>query len=100
MGFIATQSISAAELWIQLVATLAILGVVAAVSWLTVRYFRPRSAGNDIAGRMAVVSRLSLASGKNLYLVRIDNRELILGISENNMILLGEMQKGEERTDG
>jgi flagellar biogenesis protein FliO len=100
MGFIASQSISAAELWMQLVATLAILGVVAAVSWLTVRYFRPRSDGNDNPGRMAVVSRLPLASGKNLYLVRIDNRELILGTSENNIILLGEVPRGEERTDG
>lgn len=84
----------------QLVATLAILGVVAGASWLMVRYFKPRSAGNDIAGRMAVVSRLPLTSGKNLYIVRIDDRELILGVSENSMILLGEVQKGEERTDG
>ena len=100
MGFIASQSISAAELWMQLVATLAILGAVAGVSWLTVRYFRPRSAGDGIAGRMAVVSSLPLSSGKKLYLVRIDNRELILGVSENSMILLGEVPGGEERTDG
>lgn len=100
MGFIASQSITTAGLWLQLGATLAILALVAGVSWLTVRYFRPGVGGANATERMSVVARLPLTPRKLLVLVRIDDREIIVGVSENNMILLGEVPGNRERPDG
>ena len=84
----------------QLLVTLAVLGLMAGLAWLTVRFLRPGRTGGDGSRRMTVVSKLVLAPRKSLYLVRIDERELILGVSENHMVLLGESGRSEADSHG
>lgn len=96
MGLIAAQGISPSQLWMQLVLTLLILAVFAALAYLAVRFLKPRMAADNHGSRMQLVSTLSLGPKKNIYLVRVDNRELVLGVSDNQMMLLSETRIPED----
>ena len=59
--------------------TLVLLALAALAMWL--RRWRQRLPSGN--GRLAVVERIALGRGKELCLVRIDDRELLLACSEH-----------------
>lgn len=75
----ASSTASSAAPALPVTPTLVLLALAALAVWL--RRWRHRlPAGN---GRLAVVERVALGRGKELCLVRIDDRELVLACSEH-----------------
>jgi flagellar protein FliO/FliZ len=63
--------------------------VVLAIMWLLAKATRKRVGGRH-AGALSVLSRQSLSRGASVAVVRVVDRALVLGITENQVTLLGE----------
>ena len=102
MGLMVAQSVTLTQLWLQLGMTLLMLGAFAGLAFLAVKYLKPRLGQPAADNRMRLVSRLSLSQRKQIYLVKIDDRELLLGTSENQLVLLAELTTAtkKEPSDG
>ncbi|MBN2714233.1 MAG: flagellar biosynthetic protein FliO [Deltaproteobacteria bacterium] len=99
MGILAAKSVSLAGLWLQLGMTLLILLLFAGLAFLAVRYLKPglKMAGNT--SRMRIVSRLPLSPRAQIFLVQLDERELIVGVTDNQMTLLVERDAPQVNVD-
>lgn len=59
------------------------------IKWLLPRLLSPKTLGKG--GRLKVLERYGLEPRKNLYLVELEGRRLLLGASEQNLNLLAEL---------
>ena len=71
--------------------TIAALALIAAVAWVLTRFLGPKLLGRASNSRMRVVERLPLEPRRSLYLVEVDGRNLLVGVSENNIRLIEEL---------
>jgi flagellar biosynthetic protein FliO len=65
--------------------TIAILIVIALGAWAVVRFGGNRLARGKEGNRMRVVERLALEPKRSLYLVEVDGKPLLIGVSEGAM---------------
>jgi flagellar protein FliO/FliZ len=63
--------------------------IVLALMWLLARATRKKVGGRN-GDALSVVSRQSLSRGSSIAIVRVADRALVLGVTENQVSLLGE----------
>ena len=68
--------------------TVAVLVLIAIGAWAVVRFGAPRLQRGNARGRMRVVERLWLEPRRSLYLVEVDGKELLIGVSEGSVRLV------------
>ena len=96
MWLISSQGNSVAQLWGQLGITLLILAIMAVLSYVTVRFLKPKLNPVEQNHRMTLVAKLPLEPRRAIYLVKVDDRELAVGVSEAGMELLSELPNKSE----
>jgi flagellar biosynthetic protein FliO len=62
-----------------------VLALIAAGAWAASRFLAPRVAARRKGARMRVVERLPLEPRRGLYLVEVDGRELVVGVTERGV---------------
>lgn len=62
-----------------------VLAAIAGAAWAASRFLGPRLAARRAGARMRVVERLALEPRRSLYLVAIDGRELVVGVTERGI---------------
>jgi len=63
--------------------------IVLALMWLLARATRKKVNGRN-GGTLSVISRQSLSRGSSVAVVKVADRALVLGVTENQVTLLGE----------
>lgn len=80
------------NVWPNMLLVLLLLALMAAGSWALVR-FRVVNTGRKNTGRMRIVERLSLEQRKSIYIVTVDEKEMLLGVCDTEISLLGRLEK-------
>ena len=62
-----------------------VLALIALAAWAAARFLGPRLAARRGNVRMRVVERLALEPRRSLYLVEVDGRPLVVGVSERTI---------------
>ena len=62
-----------------------VLVLVAVAAWAAARFLAPRLADRRKGARMRVVERLPLEPRRSLYLVDVDGREVVVGVTERGV---------------
>ena len=82
-------------LW-MLVQTILALLLVCGLAYLIFRVLLPRLTGNFSSNNMVrVVDRVGLEARKNLYVVEVTGRWLLISVSENGAQLISELDAGD-----
>lgn len=68
--------------------TFGVLALVAALAWVLVRFVAPRLNPAGRSSRIKVLERLRLEPRRSIYLVRVDDDDLVLGVSEASIELI------------
>ncbi|MBN2340767.1 MAG: FliO/MopB family protein [Deltaproteobacteria bacterium] len=76
---------SIGALGIQFAAVVSVLAVIAGAAYVSVRFFRPQGGDGGRNRRMRRIESLTLEPRRTLHLVHIDDREIVVGISEGGM---------------
>ncbi len=71
--------------------TIAVLVVIALVAWGVVRFGGHRLGRGNGGRRMRVVERLGLEPKRSIYLIEVDGRSLLIGVSEGSVRLLEQL---------
>ena len=97
MWLLSTHNSSLTQLWQQLGITALILAMMAALAFVVVRVLKPRLNPTAKNTRMSVVETLQLAPRRSIHLIKVDERELIVGSCDTGMELLGELPSRDSR---
>ena len=80
-----------------LLRTSLVLALVCAAAWLLIRFWaRRQDLRRSRGGVLERVSSLSLGAGSSLHLVRARGRLLLLGVSQAGVVLLSELDPGQQ----
>ncbi len=86
---------STAGLGAALVQTLVALAAVCGLAWWLLRWGGRRALGHYGEGRVKVLERVSLDPRRSLFLVKLGERVLLLGASEQSLTVLAELRADE-----
>ncbi len=83
-------------LWL-FIKMLVVLGIVLGLALVTIRYVMPKGRWNKRSrgGWVDVVGRVMLEPHKNLYLLKLAGRYLVVGSAEQSLSLILELSKEE-----
>jgi flagellar biosynthetic protein FliO len=101
------QQTSTLNLGVVILQTFAVLVLIGAMAWAFVRFVAPRMGMRAGRSRMKILERLPLEPRRSLYLVEVDGKSILVGVSEGSIRLLREVQApvagavedGEEQVD-
>jgi flagellar biosynthetic protein FliO len=79
--------------------TVAVLAVIALAAWGIVRFGGHRLGRGKGEHRMRVVERLGLEPKRSIYLIEVDGKSLLIGVSEGSVRLLEHGPDKAETTD-
>ncbi|MBN2526940.1 MAG: FliO/MopB family protein [Deltaproteobacteria bacterium] len=93
-----------AQLWGQLGITAFILVAMVVLAFVTVRVLKPKLNPIHKNSRLTLIETLPVAQRRSILLVKVDERELVIGVSETGMELLLELatrcEDVPEKSDG
>ncbi len=72
--------------------TFAVLVLIGAMAWAFVRFVAPRMGMSTKRSRMKILERLPLEPRRSLYLVEVDGKSILVGVSEGSIRLLKEVE--------
>ena len=73
--------------------TFAVLVLIGAMAWAFVRFVAPRLGMGTRGSRMKILERLPLEPRRSLYLVEVDGKSILVGVSEGSIRLLTEVHQ-------
>lgn len=88
-----------ASLWMQLGMTILVLAIIAAGAFFTVRFLKPKMGLGACDLRMSVIAKLSLEPRRSLYLVRVDDKEMVVGVTESGISVVTQIPSKEKKED-
>ncbi len=89
--FLAQQT-DTLSLGVVILQTFAVLVLIGAMAWAFVRFVAPRMGMRARSSRMKILERLPLEPRRSLYLVEVDGKSILVGVSEGSIRLLKEVQ--------
>lgn len=77
--------------------TFGVLALIAALAWVLVRFVAPRLRLHGGKARMRVLDHLTLEPRRSLYMVRVDDEDLLIGVSDGSVNLLKTVDNKEDQ---
>ena len=87
-----TQDTSTVSYGVVILQTFAVLVLIGAMAWAFVRFVAPRIGMRTRSSRMKILERLPLEPRRSLYLVEVDGKSILVGVSEGSIRLLREVE--------
>jgi flagellar biosynthetic protein FliO len=91
-----TLAVSWQSYGVFILETVAVLVVIALAAWGVVRFGGHRLSRGKEGQRMRVVERLGLEPKRSIYLIEVDGRSLLIGVSEGSVRLLEQLRHKPE----